>query len=502
MRKVPSTNAQTAADPARDGGPVAALLRPTANVPLFRSTDGRCYAQVPIRGRLETHALRSDAFHDWLVKAYLHEHGVMPSDWAVRRALAALEATARFETGTPSVHNRVGRDGDGKGSAGGSVCYVDLADPPGRAIRISPEGWTVVDDPPIRFRRPVGHMPLPMPERGGSIDLLRPYLNVPESEFRLLASWLAAALRPKGPYPVLVVTGEQGSAKSTLTRVLSELIDPQAAPLLVQPRSTDELLASARNAWLVSYDNLSKLPDWLSNTLCMVATAGAVGGAGSLAGDERRVIHANRPVILNGIGEFVRRADLSDRAIFLNLQPIIPANRQCEDEFWAAFYQDYPRILGGLLDAVAGGLRELPSVRLETLPRLADFARFAEAVGRSLGWPDGAVLADYDTNRRNATIPHLEDSVVGLFLLDLSLDYYRKWSGTPTRLYDELTELAVDYRESPRWPKSPTRLVIELKRIAPQLRIHGISFTFTRNRYGRVVTVERINTIGLKDIDA
>jgi hypothetical protein len=341
-----------------------------------------------------------------------------------------------------------------------------------------------------------------MPERGGSIELLRPYLNVPESEFRLVAPWLAAALRPNGPYPVLVVTGEQGSAKSTLARVLSELIDPQRAPLLAQPRSTHELLASARNGWLVTYDNLSKLPDWLSNSFCMIATAGAVAGSGSLDSDERRIIHANRPVILNGIGEFVRRADLNDRANFLNLQPIIPANRRCEDEFWAAFHHDYPRILGGLFDAVAGGLRALPSVRLETLPRLADFARFAEAVGRSLGWPDGTVLDDYDTNRRNATISYLEDSLLGQVLLDLSLDYYRRWSGSPSRLYAELTELAGEYAESPRWPKSTSRFMIELHRIAPQLRIHGISFTFTRTASGRVVTVERINTVGVKDIDA
>ena len=57
---------------------------------------------------------------------------------------------------------------------------------------------------------------LPIPERGGSIDDLRQLLNVPnENDWVLVVSWLLGALRPERPYPVLVLQGEQGSAKST-----------------------------------------------------------------------------------------------------------------------------------------------------------------------------------------------------------------------------------------------------------------------------------------------
>ena len=125
-----------------------------------------------------------------------------------------------------------------------------------------------------------------MPSRDGSIELLRPYVNLADRDFRLLIVWMAAALRPVGPYPILALYGEQGSAKSTLARVVRLLIDPHAAPLLAEPRNTRELMAAAVNGWLLAYDNLGMIPDWLSDGLCLLATAGAFADQPSL--DQRR----------------------------------------------------------------------------------------------------------------------------------------------------------------------------------------------------------------------
>src|SRR4029077_13318804 len=125
------------------------------------------------------------------------------------------------------------------------------------------------------------------------------------------------------------------------------------------------------------------------------------------------------------------------------------------------FNQDRPRILGGLLDGVAGGFRLLPSVRPTELPRMADFAAFAEAVGRGLGWPAGTVLSDYGDNRRQATVLELEDSPLGRLLLDHAR-YMNDWAGTASDLLAKLTAMAGRrVVASPRWPKSPSWLVRE-----------------------------------------
>jgi hypothetical protein len=488
-------------------GPVKELMRLTATAGLFRATDGCFYAKVSAGRRRETLMIRSAAFRDWLIDGYYRACGDLASDWAIRRVRGALEAIARYEGGTPSIFVRIGHDGQDDGGGGGSdnadgsACYLDLADPDGRAVKIGPEGWSIVEEPDIHFRRPDGHLALPIPARDGSIDLLRPYVNLSDRDFRLLVVWMAAALRPVGPYPIMALYGQHGSTKSTLARIVRRLIDPQVKPLLAQPGNMRDLMISAVNGWLLAYDNVSVLPQWLSDGLCMLSTGGALAGHASFTTGERSVIHAQRPVILNGMEEYVQRSDLSDRCIFLNLSPIDPGDRRCEIEFWKSFHHDYPRILGGLLDAVVGGLQELPSVNLTELPRMADFAKFAEAVGRKLGWPAGTALSNYNDNRRDASMTEIGDSALAAFLLDLGPDYLRDWSGTASKLHQELTMLAGEKAESPDWPKSSQHFGIELRRIAPQLGDHGLLVNFSRSHRGRTVSIKRIRAILQKSVD-
>ena len=466
-------------------GPVEVLLRLASGAGFFRSADGRLFAQVPVGSRHEIYGLKSAAFRAWLVEGYFTERGEIPSPWVISRVLTALEARARFGKGRPSVFIRIGHDG--AGNAG--EYYIDLGTPSGQAVRVGPAGWSVVDRPGIPFRRPEWLLPLPTPSLGGSIDLLRPYVNLSDRDFRLLIAWMAAALRPVGPYPVLALYGEQDAAKSTLATLVRRLIDPQVGPLLALPRSTRELMVTAHNRWLPIFDNISVIPDALSDGLCMVSTGGAYAGRTLFSNDESSVIDVQRPVVLSGIEEFIRRGDLSDRSVYLNLPSIDDANRRREDEFWRAFHQDQPEILGGLLDAVAGGMRELPSLGLQKLPRMADFAAFGEAVGRAVGWPDGTVLADYNDNRREATLTQLEDSLVASALRRYA-DDMQEWTGTASELLRALTKRAGRRAaRSARWPKTPGWLTNELRRIAPQLRMHGVSVTFERNRESRVIAL-------------
>ena len=466
-------------------GSLQVLLRLASGAQFFRSSDGRLFAQVPVGTRHEIFGVKSTSFRDWLIEGHFADCGEIPSQWAIRRVLTALEARARFGAETPSVFIRVGHDGTGNAS----LFFIDLGDSSGRAIAIGPDGWSVVDRPAVHFRRPEGLLALPTPSREGSIELLRPYVNLSDRDFRLMIGWMAAALRPVGPYPILALYGEQAAAKSTLAKVVRLLIDPQDAPLLAIPRGVRQLMVTGHNGWLLAYDNISVIADVVSDGLCMVSTGGAYAGRALFSNDERSVIHVQRPVLLSGIEEFVRRGDLSDRSVYLNLPPIDDDNRRREDEFWPAFQRDQPKILGGLLDAIVGGLRELPAIHLPKLPRMADFAAFGEAVGRTLEWPAGTFLADYDENRRESTATQLEDSIVATVLLNNS-HRIDGWSGTASELLSMLAQ-AVGGRSaaSARWPKSPARLTNELRRIAPQLRMHDLTVTFERSSESRLITI-------------
>src|ERR1700730_1732482 len=224
--------------------------------------------------------------------------------------------------------------------------------------------------------------PMPIPVSGGSVDTLRSFLNVQsDADFVLVVAWALACLRDRGPYPVIVLSGEQGSAKSTFSGILRALLDPNTAPLRALSRENRDLFIAANNGHVLAFDNVSGLPDWISDTLCRLATGGGFAVRQHYSDQDEVLFDAARPVILNGIEEIVTRPDLADRAVFLTLQPMPEERRRPEAELWAAFEAERPRILGVLLDAVAQGLKRLPETRLEKLPRMADFALWAAGLG-------------------------------------------------------------------------------------------------------------------------
>jgi hypothetical protein len=243
---------------------------------------------------------------------------------------------------------------------------------------------------------------LPIPVSGGSIEALRSFLNVQsDADFVLVVAWALACLRDRGPYPVLVLSGEQGSAKSTFSAMLRALLDPNTAPLRALPREDRDLFIAASNGHVLAFDNVSGLPAWISDTLCRLATGGGFAVRQLYTDQDEVLFDAARPVSLNGIEDIITRPDLADRTLFLMLEPIPEERRRPEAELWAAFEAARPRILGVLLDAVAKGLAKLPATRLDKLPRMADFALWATACESAL-WPSGTFWSAYRGNRDEA----------------------------------------------------------------------------------------------------
>jgi hypothetical protein len=250
-------------------------------------------------------------------------------------------------------------------------------------------------------------------------------------------------------------------------------------------------MVNALNGWLVAYDNVSTIPEWLSDALCQLVYGGGVARRTLYENNERSVIYAQRRVILVGIEEFVRRGDLRDPCVFVRLQPISPGSRRTEEDFWEAWRADYPRILGAVPDAIAGGLRMLPSVHLKELPRMADHAKWGEAIGRALGWAPESCVATYNENRKEATMTELEGSPLAMTLLQFAGSDRESWSGPPAELHAQLTRYVGKLMAaSAGWPNTIHTFGSVLKRLAPQLRMHGVFISFERAHAGRIVSVE------------
>jgi hypothetical protein len=360
------------------GAPQACILIEIAQkVSYFRTPDGTGFADLVINGHRETWPIRSKGFRRWLVRRFFQVTKGVPNSEALQSALNVIEAKAHFDGYERTVHIRVAGE-NGK-------IYLDLGDESWQAVEIDSTGWRVINNPPGRFRRAAGMQALPMPEPGGSIEALRSFLNVEsDTDFVLVVAWALAVLRNRGPYPVIVLSGEQGSAKSTFSAILRALLDPNTAPLRALPREDHDLFIAASNSHVLAFDNVSGLPAWISDTLCRLATGGGFAVRQLYTDQDEVLFDAARPVILNGIEDIVTRPDLADRALLLTLAPIPEERRRPEAELWAAFEIERPRILGVLLDAVVEGLKRLPETHLPKLPRMADFALWATVARRHL----------------------------------------------------------------------------------------------------------------------
>lgn len=462
------------------------LIALAKDAELFHTAEGDAFANIQTETHRETWPLKSKPFRMWLLRRFYEAQGKPPGTQALQDALGVLEAKAYYDGSKGAVFTRLAE-------AGGSI-YIDLCNEAWQAVEISTAGWRVVTEHPVNFRRAKGMLPLTRPEAGGDINELRQFVNGGnDSDWCLLVSWLVAALRPRGPYPVLVLQGEQGCGKSTVAKVLRALVDPSIAPLRTTPREERDLAIAANNSWALMFDNLSGVPLWLSDALCRVATGGGYSTRTLYSDDEETIFNYVRPIVVNGIDEIVTRHDLLDRSLIISL-PVIPeVRRQDEKKFWGSFEKKSPRIFGALLDAIAAGLRNANTVNLTRLPRMADFAKWVVAAEEALPWAPGAFLAAYSGNRTEAIELALDADIVAVAINAL-LARDASWEGSATELLAVLDGLVSEQiRKTRAWPKTARTLGNRLRRCATFLRQTGVEVEFGRegNERRRVIRISR-----------
>jgi len=454
----------------------------------FHTADGTAYADVYTANHRETLPIRGDRFRRFIRSRVFAQTRSPPAPGLLKRILDHFEAEAEFGGEQREVFLRVGQQG-------GRV-YLDLADPDWRVVEVDADGWRVVKDAPVRFRRTPRMLPLPISRRGGSVEELADLLNVQSrADLILIVSFLLAALRGIGPFPVLAVWGEQGSAKSTLVRMLRALVDPNAAPLRSLPTTERDLFVGAEVNFIQAYDNISSINPTISDALCRLATGGAFASRQFFKNRGEVAVSAMRPTILNGISNVIHRADLADRSVSISLESVAEGNRRAEIEVMAEFEGARPRILGVLLDAVSRGLKELPQVKTTGLARMADFDLWIRACEPAL-WPAESFRQAYTSNRNEAAENSLEADAVAATLRDFATAH-GEWRGTAAELLHLLGQHA-DHAvrgADKDWPKSPERLRHRLDRAAPNLRKVGIEITHARapdrNRT-RLITISAV----------
>lgn len=265
---------------------------------LWEDPAGNAWITFPVDDRHEHWKIKSGATSRWLRGEYFNRYQKAVGSQGMQDALALLEAHAHDTRRQHETYVRVA-ELDGR-------IYVDLCDLDWNAVEIEPGSWRVVSRPPVRFRRARGMRALPTPAPDGDLSELRGFVNVAgDDDWRLLVAWLLAAWRSRGPYPALVLRGEQGSAKSTTARILRAIVDPNVSPLRAEPKELRDLMIAATNSWCTAFDNLSRLPFWLSDSLCRLATGGGFAVREHYENDQEVLFDVQRPALITGIEDVV-----------------------------------------------------------------------------------------------------------------------------------------------------------------------------------------------------
>ena len=475
----------------RDRSPGGRLVKMALSAcELIRSVEGTAYARVAIDGHRETMALDGVRFHDWLCGTYYETTGATAKADHVRQAIQVLRHQA-MKRPKQAVYLRFANLGD--------TIYWDQGSDRWDAIEIGKDGWRLVAEAPVVFRRTPNTAALPIPVRGGSMDELRPFFGSTEEGWMLLKGAILAAAHGEGPNFVVSVHGEQGSAKSWTCRFPKRLLDPVGAAELDRlPRDEERWATTARNEYLLAFDNVSRITDDQSDTLCRLATGGGEKRRKLYTDDDQVVFDYKRPVFLNGIPDFTERPDPLDRSLSIQ-QPVLEAKKS-EKVLETEWTKTLPRILGGVLDLLVMGLRRWDETPEAGVYRMADAVRWVTAC---LG--DDSFERAYRENREAATEHGLACSplapVLMQFLdteapapLGVGAGHRGQFRGTAEELLKAVLAFAsaagIGLVKS--FPERPNTFSNQLRRDAALLRARGVDVRFVRIKGERIIDIQPV----------
>jgi putative DNA primase/helicase len=462
---------------------------------LFHTPGGKPYASIKSgsNGCRNTFPVKSVWFGGVLRDLYASVETVrLPPSQALHDVSGYAEYRA-FVGPSAEVFCRVAHQG--------GTIWLDLGNDAREVVKVTSDEWSIVRDCPVYFERPAAMKALPRPVSGGNLEtLLTKFLNVSSgadyADRKLLVAWLLSTLQPDGAYPILRMSGVEGSSKSCTAKLLRSCIDPNDAPLQKFPSSQDDLLLTLTKSHIGSFDNLSHMDQDRSDLLCTIATGNALPKRKLYSDEDLVILKVRKPLILNGIPNIATQVDLIDRSIAIELPRITPEKRKTEDQFWGDFSAAHPQILGAILDTVVEALRNLPNAPKSSLPRMADFARWIVAAEQKLGWPktkdDKSLFLSIFEANIDAAKQHSLDACPVVAAIRRLIENKTEWKGTATELLETLNLSARAHEaRHPEWPRSANKLSETLTRLESSLE--QAALTVTRNRDGkqRTITIEK-----------
>ena len=306
--------------------------------------------------------------------------------------------------------------------------------------------------------------------------------------------YLIALLIPGIAKPALMVHAQRGRQKTTCQDLTKLSVDPSKATNLTLPRDTQQLAQQLEHNFIVYYDNVSILREWISNDLCRAVTGTANSKRELYTDDDDVIYQYRRPIGFNGLNLAATRGDLLDRGLIIEADRINENKRRRLQDIMLDLERIKPQLLGYIFDTLVKVLqvKARGGITVTSMSRLADFETDCEIIARCLGYQEGEFTKAYRANRDTASSVVIEGSQVAKAIIELMNDE-ETWCGTATVLLAELeitaSKLRIDTIKDKSWPKGANVLSRRLTEIKVDLEKAGISISTTENTKTKTKTI-------------
>lgn len=464
---------------------------------LFHDGESSGYASLTIGGHQETWPCKGKRIKLWIASEAHRIQKKVPTAEIKKNLLAVLEGRAVILGPEIELQNRVAWHED--------KLWYDLANKEWQAIQINKDGWNVIDKPPVIFKRYSHNKVQVIPARNGDAGLFLNYVNVKNPEHQLLLMvFLVSCFIPGFPHVMSVIFGPQGASKSTLARFIRMVIDPSRIDLASFPNSSKELIQVLAHNHFLFFDNVSYISEDQSDTLCKAITGGGHFKRELYENDEDIIYNFMRCIGINGINFITTRPDLLERSLLLELERVNPAERKTEKELYENFGKDLPSILGGILDVLVKTINIQPTIKIDSPPRMADWALWGCAIAEALGYGKDAFLSAYENNITHQTEMLLNENIVATALFSF-MEVRDYWKSTPTELLRRLSTQAnfggIDTREK-YWPKGSQALSRRLNELSTPLKKMGYSVVINTTGTERFIEIQKMAKDILPEINS
>lgn len=456
------------------------------DVLLFKDERDAPFIALDINGHMEIWKCNSQTIKDLLSFEFYRANQKTVSSEVVKSAVSVLEGKAKFTGGRIKLNNRT--------SLVDNVLWYDLTNKEWQAVKVTSNQWEVVNNPPALFKRYSHQSSQVIPMRSGKAELILNYVNITNESHRLLLLvFVISCFVPDFPHPALVIFGSQGSAKSTLSKLLRRIIDPSLMEVVNLPKEQKELIQKLDHHYFSFFDNVSFIPEETSDTLCKAITGSGFSKRILYTDDDDIIYNFMRCIGINGINVVATRPDLLERSILVELNRIEEEERKQEKDLYENFNKDLPIILGGIFDVLVKTLEIKPKLRLNKLPRMADFMVWGCAITEGLGYKKEDFIKAYETNIKEQTQVALHENSVALAII-LFMKEKSEWIGTASELLDKLNledTFGDVYNKGP-FPRAPNTLARRLNELKVNLKSIGILYESKSNGDTRVITLKKV----------